>query len=60
VAGGDHDPDAGGVRDTFLAMADRLSGLGYATLLPDVYHRHGPYQPFDVHTAFDDRPSESG
>jgi dienelactone hydrolase len=37
-------PDAGGVRDTFLAMADRMSGLGYATLLPDVYYRSGPYR----------------
>lgn len=50
-------PDAGGVRDTFLGMADRMAGLGYATLLPDVYHRHGPYQPFDLATAFSD-PAE--
>ena len=35
-------PDAGGVREMFLAMADRMTGLGYATLLPDVYYRHGP------------------
>jgi len=47
-------PDAGGVRGTLLGMADRLAGLGYAVLLPDVYHRHGPYRPFDVRTAFSD------
>ncbi len=47
-------PDAGGVRDTFHAMADRMAGLGYTTLLPDVYYRHGPYAPFDVTTVFDD------
>jgi carboxymethylenebutenolidase len=49
--------DAGGVRETFLAMADRMSALGYATLLPNVYYRHGAYRPFDLSTAFSD-PSE--
>ena len=49
--------DAGGVRETFLAMADRMSALGYATLLPNVYYRHGDYRPFDLATAFSD-PSE--
>jgi carboxymethylenebutenolidase len=47
-------PDAGGVRETFLAMADRMSGLGYATLLPDVYYRSGRYRPFDLSTVFSD------
>ena len=37
-------PDAGGVRETFRAMADRLSGLGYAVLLPDVYYRAGGFE----------------
>ncbi|HWM57798.1 MAG TPA: dienelactone hydrolase family protein [Pseudonocardia sp.] len=46
--------DAGGVRETFLSMADRLAGLGYVTLLPDVYYRHGDWRPFDVHTMFSD------
>ncbi|MDT7771713.1 MAG: carboxymethylenebutenolidase, partial [Pseudonocardiales bacterium] len=41
-------PDAGGVRETFSAMADRLAGLGYAVLLPDVYYRSGGYAPFDL------------
>jgi carboxymethylenebutenolidase len=50
-------PDAGGVRGTFLDMADRMAGLGYATLLPNVYYRHGPYAPFDLGTAFSD-PAE--
>ncbi|MEU7040774.1 dienelactone hydrolase family protein [Streptomyces varsoviensis] len=50
-------PDAGGVREVFVAMADRLAGLGYAVLLPDVYYRAGGYAPFDVATAFDD-PAE--
>ncbi|MBN9102363.1 MULTISPECIES: dienelactone hydrolase family protein [unclassified Pseudonocardia] len=47
-------PDAGGVRDTFLGMADRLAGLGYATLLPDVYYRYGGFEPFDMATVFSD------
>jgi dienelactone hydrolase len=46
-------PDAGGVRETFGAMADRLAGLGYAVLLPDVpnrrvhplRHRYGVQRP---------------
>lgn len=47
-------PDAGGVRETFLLLSDRLAGLGYATLLPDVYYRHGEVAPFDMATAFSD------
>lgn len=47
-------PDAGGVRDTFLGIADRLAGLGYATLLPDVYYRYGGFEPFDMATVFSD------
>ncbi|MDT7751413.1 MAG: carboxymethylenebutenolidase [Pseudonocardiales bacterium] len=50
-------PDAGGVRETFSAMADRLAGLGYAVLLPDVYYRSGGYAPFDLATVFSD-PAE--
>jgi carboxymethylenebutenolidase len=46
--------DAVGVRDTFDAMAERLAGLGYAVLLPDVYYRAGGFAPFDVATVFSD------
>jgi carboxymethylenebutenolidase len=46
-------PDAGGVRETFLAMADRLAEQGYAVLLPDIYYRT-PYEPFDTATLFGD------
>lgn len=48
-------PDAGGVRETFRVMADRLAGLGYTTLLPDVYYRHGGFEPFDMATVFSDQ-----
>jgi carboxymethylenebutenolidase len=47
-------PDAVGTRPTFRAMADRMAGLGYATLLPDVYYRAGDWAPFDVGTVFAD------
>lgn len=49
-------PDAGGVRDTMRAMADRLAatGDGYAVLLPDVYHRTPGWAPFDMATVFSD------
>ncbi len=47
-------PDAGGVRPTFRAMADRLAGDGYAVLLPDVYYREGDWQPFTMATVFGD------
>ena len=47
-------PDAVGARPTFRAMADRMAGLGYATLVPDVYYRAGDWAPFDVATVFAD------
>ena len=47
-------PDAGGLRDTFRAMGDRLAGLGYVALVPDVFYREGDWAPFDMKTAFSD------
>jgi carboxymethylenebutenolidase len=47
-------PDAGGVRDTFQEMAARLAGFGHAVLLPDVYYRHGDWEPFKMETVFSD------
>lgn len=47
-------PDAGGARETFRTMADRLAGLGYVVLVPDLYYRAGDWAPFDVATAFTD------
>jgi carboxymethylenebutenolidase len=47
-------PDAGGVRPTFHEMAQRLADLGYAVLLPNPFYRLGPFEPFDMKTAFSD------
>lgn len=47
-------PDAGGARETFRAMADRVADLGYVALVPDVYYRSGDWAPFDLATAFSD------
>lgn len=30
-------PDAGGTRETFLRMGDQLAGMGYVTLIPDIW-----------------------
>lgn len=47
-------PDAMGFRETFADMGERLAGLGYTVLVPDVYYRT-PYEPFDVATVFTDQ-----
>jgi carboxymethylenebutenolidase len=47
-------PDAGGLRDTFREMGDRLAALGYVALVPDVFYREGDWAPFDMKTAFAD------
>lgn len=47
-------PDAGGIRDTFRELGDHMAGLGYVTLVPDVYYRGGDWAPFDMATAFSD------
>jgi carboxymethylenebutenolidase len=47
-------PDAGGVRETFGQMGDRLAGLDYVAMIPDIYYRAGEWTPFDVATLFTD------
>jgi carboxymethylenebutenolidase len=48
-------PDAGGARETFRQMGDRLAGMGYVALIPDIYYRAGQWAPFDVATLFTDK-----
>src|ERR1700722_4282250 len=47
-------PDAGGVRETFGQLGDRLAGMGYVALIPDIYYRAGKWAPFDAATLFTD------
>ena len=46
--------DAGGVRAAMVEMAEQLAGMGYVVLLPEMYYRHGPYEPFELATVFTD------
>lgn len=48
--------DAGGVRPAMITMAEHLADLGYVVLLPEMYYRHGAYEPFDLATVFSDGP----
>ncbi|HEX9031047.1 MAG TPA: dienelactone hydrolase family protein [Streptosporangiaceae bacterium] len=45
-------PDAGGARETFCQMGDRLASMGYVVLIPDIYYRAGDWAPFDMATVF--------
>lgn len=47
-------PDAGGARETFQQMGERLAGLGYVVLVPDVYYRSPGWAPFDMNSVFGD------
>ena len=47
-------PDAGGLRPTMVTMAEQLAALGYVAFVPEMYYRHGPYEPIDIATAFSD------
>lgn len=51
--------DAYGVRDSMHGMAERLAGLGYVVLVPDVFYRAGAYPPFDKATVWNDPPERA-
>src|SRR5438105_15132625 len=51
--------DAGGVRPAMIDMAERLASMGYVVLLPEMYYRHGPYEPFQFETVFTDPDERS-
>jgi carboxymethylenebutenolidase len=52
-------PDAGGARETFRNMGDRLADTGYVALIPDIYYRAGEWAPFDIATVFTDPQQRS-
>lgn len=49
--------DGMGIRPTLLASAEKLAGLGFYVLVPDLYYRGGDYPPFD-HSTLQDDPVE--
>ena len=49
--------DAFGIRPTMHQMAERLAGLGYLVLLPNIFYRAGEFAPFDAATVWTN-PSE--
>jgi carboxymethylenebutenolidase len=52
-------PDAGGARETFRDMGDRLASMGYVVLVPDIYYRSEGWKPFSMATAFSDEGERS-
>jgi carboxymethylenebutenolidase len=50
-------PDAASLRDIFRDMGERLAGMGYVTLVPNIYYRAGEFEPFSISTLFSN-PSE--
>lgn len=46
--------DAFGPRPALDEMAEHMAGFGHWVLVPDLYYRHGEYNPFDAKTAFAD------
>ncbi len=45
--------DGVGIRPAMLEVGERLAVHGYFVLLPDLFHRSGPYEPMDA-TVFSD------
>jgi carboxymethylenebutenolidase len=48
--------DAMGVRPDLLGMAHRLASHGYVVIVPNLYYRTGPHDPFDPNSAFKEGP----
>lgn len=48
--------DALGIRPELEQMAERLAANGYFVLLPNLFHRFGPFAPFDAAEVFKGGP----
>jgi carboxymethylenebutenolidase len=46
--------DGIGIRPALFEMGERLAKAGYFVLLPDLFHRAGPYEPMDAKSLFTD------
>lgn len=44
--------DGVGIRPAMLEVGERLATYGYFVLLPDLFHRSGPYAPMDPKVVF--------
>ena len=51
--------DIFGPRPALEGMAERLAGLGYTVLVPDLFYRFGDYGPFDPATAFSEEATKA-
>jgi len=47
-------PDAGGLRPVMREMGQKLADYGYVVIVPNPFYRSGPFEPFDMQTAFTD------
>ncbi len=47
-------PDAGGLRPVIREMGQKLADYGYVVIVPNPFYRSGPFEPFDMQTAFTD------
>lgn len=47
-------PDAGGLRPAFRDMGQKMADYGYVVVVPNPFYRSGPFEPFDMKTAFSD------
>jgi carboxymethylenebutenolidase len=39
--------DAGGMRPQLITLCEDIAAMGYVAFLPDMYYRHGQWEPFD-------------
>jgi carboxymethylenebutenolidase len=44
--------DGVGIRPAMLEIGERLATYGFFVLLPDLFYRHGPYEPMDAKSIF--------
>jgi carboxymethylenebutenolidase len=51
--------DAFGVRQNLFSMAQRLSSHGYVVAVPNLYHRTGPFEPFDPKAVTTEGPERT-
>lgn len=51
--------DGIGIRPALFAMAERIAAHGYFVLLPDLFHRAGPYETPELKAFFGDPASRS-